>query len=172
MENRQECGASKARSRRRGGRIEAEEAVRMAKFLCEPERRLVEQVFRHGLPIAGIAAVAGTRPGVLHRRLEKVCKRMNTVEFRVVSEVWELFPTKYQSVARLRFLQGYSLERVAQATELTVHQVRQRLCAIDALIRVGRQLMAASAVRGLGDAAQAGRLERVSLGGSRNINGD
>ncbi len=150
MDGRRDQGMRMARCRQRLGRLGAEQAVRLARHLDNDERRLVEQVYRHGQPVAGLAALAGVRPEVLRRRLTSIGKRMQGPDFQVVSECLELFPAKYQPVARLKYLQGYSLQRLARVTGLTLHQARQQLCAVEALISVARQLMAADAVAGLG----------------------
>lgn len=132
-----------SRSRVRRG---AEELVRWARYLDPEDRRLIVQVFQQGQPICGLAPVWGTRESVLRGRVDRLRDRMRTKEFRVVAECLDLFPEPYRLVAELRYLRGRSLAAVVAETGLTLHQVRERLGAVDALIRVGRALMTANAV--------------------------
>lgn len=127
-------------------RAAADDLVRMAAHLDPADRRLIEQVYRYGQPVRGIAALMGKRPGVLRRRIDRLKKRMNTEEFRTVCECLPLFPEPYRRVAQLRHLRGLSLAKISEETGLPFHQVRERLRAVQALVRVGRALMAASAV--------------------------
>ncbi|MEM1099154.1 MAG: hypothetical protein AAGH92_10235 [Planctomycetota bacterium] len=124
----------------------ADDVVRSAQYLDPTDRRLIEQVYRYGQPVRGLAALMDKKPGVLRRRIDRLISRMESVEFRTVCECLPLFPEPYRAVAELRHLRGRSLANIAEETGLPFHQVRERLRAVQALIRVGRALMAASAV--------------------------
>ncbi len=160
----EEQGAIRARGRHRRARVDGVEAVRLAGFLDPADRRLVEQVYGQGQPVSGVAGLMGVKPTRLHRRLAKLRRRMAGREFRVVAECLELFPPNYRPVAERRYLRGHSLERIVGDTGLSLHQVRQRLHAADALIKVAHALMTADAVSKLGaggaDALRLGATER------------
>ncbi|MEM8782474.1 MAG: hypothetical protein AAGE65_06400 [Planctomycetota bacterium] len=136
----------------RSRRDAAADLVRWAQYLDPADRRLIEQVYRYGQPVRGLAALMGTRPGVLRRRLDRLILRMESQEFRTVCECLPLFPEPYRPVAELRHVRGRSLAKIVEETGLPLHQVRERLRAVQALIRVGRALMAASAVAKLNPA--------------------
>ena len=137
----------------RAGRDSAADLVRLARYLDPVDRRLIEQVYRYGQPVRGVAALTGRRPAVLRRRLHRLKARMEGGDFRTVCECLDLFPEPYRAVAELRHLRGRSLANIGQETGLSLHQVRERLVAVQGLIRVGRALRAASAVSKLDPAA-------------------
>lgn len=147
----EEQGAIRARRRHERGRVDADELVRRSRFLDVAERQLIVQAYGYGQPISGLAALSGVRPATLHRRIAKIRKRISGKDFQVVSECLELFPAKYRAVAKHRYLMGFSLDRIVRETGLTMHQVRQRLNAARALIKVAGALMAANAVSRLSE---------------------
>lgn len=128
-----------------------EQTLDLASHLPRDERVLYEQVYLHGQPVAGLAALAKVRPRVLYDRLKRIRERMKTREFKVTSECLELLPANYRTVARYRFLHGLSVAKTARAAGLTPYQVRQREQAVRALLRVAPRLMAAHALGVLGD---------------------
>lgn len=168
----EEQGAIRARRRHQRGRVDAEEVVRLAKFLDGDERQLVIQVYRHGQPVSGLAVLSGVKPASLHRRLANIRKRMSGSDFRVVSECLDLFPVKYRVVAERRYLRGFSLDRIVRETGLTMHQVRQRLNASRALIKVAGALMTANAVSRLSGISEPQDGEEAVSHGMLNINKD
>ncbi len=115
------------------GRDHAERVLALAEHLSEPDRLLVEQVYRHGLPAAEVARLMGVPPRTMQRRLAALVRRTADPLFRFVAGHLDLIPEPARTPARRHFLQGQPLREIAQRLGLTLHQVRQHTEAVRTL---------------------------------------
>ena len=126
---------------RRGFRREvAEVLVERAELLPEPDRRLIEGVFRDGRSIREVAAVWGDPPGpgrderTLRRRLHRLVRRLYSPEFLVVAQLRERWAPARRRVATACVLHGLSLREAAEALGMSMHTVRRQLDAVSAIV--------------------------------------
>ena len=116
-----------ARRGRHVGRHHAETILSLAQHLTQEDRLLIEQVYRHGVPAAHLAKLAGTPSRVMHRRIASLVRRMRDPLFRYVAGHLELLPQDTRATARRVVLQGQSLRQSAKQTGLSLHHTRKHL---------------------------------------------
>jgi len=126
--------------RRRWGREQAERLVDRASALPDPDRVLVELVFREGKSMSDIAALRGVPPSVLRRRVRRLVRRMASDEFLFVSRhvaprhggpcAWS---GTRRRVAEACVLRGLSLRQAATLLNLSLHTVRTHRVALAAM---------------------------------------
>lgn len=101
-----------------------ERILDLARHLDEPDRLLIEQVYRHGRPIAELARLTGTNMRTLQRRVAHLILRMRRRDYQFVACQPELLPKHVRRVAQHVILEGKSLREAAEKTNLSLHQVR------------------------------------------------
>ena len=119
--------------RRLRQRDAAELLVDLAVHLAEPDRALIEHVYRHGRPLTEAAPLARQSPRTLQRRLSRTVRRMLDPRFRQLAYQPELLPDPLRHPARQWVLEGRSLREAARLSAASVHRVRQDRTAIDAI---------------------------------------
>lgn len=113
----------------------ADQVLQLAEHLAERDRLLLEQLYRHGQPIAQVARLTRQRPRVLQRRVKHLLKRVASPQYRWVAGRLELLPPELRAVARRGVLQGQSLRETARTTGRTLHEVRVAMVELRAMAR-------------------------------------
>ncbi len=106
-------------------RREVERMMRLAAFLPEDERTLLQQVYDHGQPASRLAPMLHLSPRQLQRRVVRLVERLGMEEFALLAECPRLLPGPVRRVGKLHFIDGLSLREVAERTGLSLYRVRQ-----------------------------------------------
>jgi hypothetical protein len=120
-------------------REEAEVLVRRAAALPEPDRRLVEAVFRDQLTVSQLASIWRERKGrqadarFLRRRLRRLVERMRSSDFETVLACRARWSPTRRRVATACVLHGLSIRQAAEELGLSLHAVRRHLHAVTAV---------------------------------------
>lgn len=125
---------------RRGFRRDmAQTLVERARHLPEPDRYLIEGVFRDGRSIAELAAMwgenpePGRSPKSLRRRLHRLVDRLNSPRYLLVAEYRDRWAPTRRRVATACVLHGMSLREAADALGTSLHTVRRHFDAVVAI---------------------------------------
>lgn len=102
-----------------------EKLLHRAAALPLPERRLIEQVYRHGQSITHLAQAAGVSRACLSRRLARALRCVRHPMFDFVLRDPNAIPEPLRPVARLRYVEGRSLRQTARLTHRSLHAVRR-----------------------------------------------
>lgn len=133
--------------RRRHARREIERVVENAAALPDPDRILIETVYRDGRSVADVARLSGDDPGALRRRVRALVRRVMSPEFAYVIARRHLFAPQRRVVADSVILRGRTMRETARAMGVSLHVVRRHREAItdlaDAFTRQRRQPPAA-----------------------------
>ena len=108
-------------------------ACRAAAYLNPTDRFLIEQVFRHGLPVRSIARQMKKPNENIYRLVGKLVTRVESKPFKFVTGHLPLLPKHLKSTAQLAVLEGLSQRDVAKLTGKSLHQVRRELTMIQGL---------------------------------------
>jgi DNA-directed RNA polymerase specialized sigma24 family protein len=114
----------------------AQTLVERAAHLPEPDRYLIEGVFRDGRSIADLAAMWKDRPELgytprsLRRRLHRLVERLNSHRFMLVAEHRACWTPTRRRVATACVLHGLSLREAAETLGTSLHTVRRHFDAI------------------------------------------
>jgi len=122
--------------RRRCYRDQVERLLERADYLEDADRLLVEQVYRHGMPVTDIARLTGDRPRNLQRRVAKLLKRLNSKLFLYVISHKDSLASSVRRSSELVVLHGHSLRRAASLSHRSLHQIRQDIRALRAMAGV------------------------------------
>ncbi|GIK18576.1 MAG: hypothetical protein DYG93_06245 [Leptolyngbya sp. PLA2] len=129
--------------RRRRSREAAETMIDRARLLPPDDRALIEAVFRDGLPVARIAALAtgdsepadhSTRARTLRRRIRRLTTRLLSREYAFVAEQLADWSPTRRRVATACVLHGRSIRNAADELRLSLHTVRCHRAAIAELV--------------------------------------
>jgi len=130
---------------RRGVRRDfAERLVERAKHLAEPDRYLIEGVFRDGRSIAELSAMwgehpeRGRSPKALRRRLHRLVERLNSPRYLFVAEYRDRWAPTRRRVATACVLHGMSLREAAEALGTSLHTVRRHFDAVNEIVEAMR----------------------------------
>lgn len=125
---------------RRGIRRDvARTLVERAALLPEPDRYLVEGVFRDGRPISDLAAMWREIPGhervprSLRRRLHRLVERLLSPRFEVVARIHHTWTPTRKRIATACVLHGLSTRQAAERLGVSLHTVRRQLDAVHAI---------------------------------------
>lgn len=117
----------------------AQALVERAAHLPEPDRYLVEGVFRDGRSIAHLSAMwaprpePGRNPQSLRRRLHRLIARLSSHRFLVVAEHSDRWTPTRRRVATACVLHGMSLREASEALGVSLHTVRRHFEAVAAV---------------------------------------
>ncbi|MEE9211198.1 MAG: hypothetical protein V3U29_00925 [Phycisphaeraceae bacterium] len=117
-------------------RDEIEHLLSLAQYLDEPDRLLIHQAYRHGVPMADLARLAGKSPRAVQARLIRLFKLIRQPLFGFVVLHGDLLPPPTRRVAHLVVLHGHSLRRTADMTGQSLHRVRQHMRTVCVLARL------------------------------------
>ena len=126
---------NKVNQRRHIRRTNAARVLRLARKLPAPERLLIEQVYRHGLPVAEVARLTAKPTRSLQRRVANLIQRIRQPLYQFVASRGELLPREVRSTAKYSVLAGLSLRQTSIMTGLSLHRVRQHMNVIEILSR-------------------------------------
>lgn len=122
--------------RRRRHRDDIERLLDRASHLPATDRVLVEQVYRHGVPVVDIARLSGQPPRKLRRRLARLLKRMNSPLFAFLIRHGDQLPQPLRRTGELIVLEGHSLRRAVSLSEQSLHRVREHLRTLQTLAQL------------------------------------
>ncbi|QKK09899.1 MAG: hypothetical protein HND58_18245 [Planctomycetota bacterium] len=113
--------------------------VDRAAFLPEPDRYLVEGVFRDGRPISDLAAMWREIPGhervprALRHRLHRLVERLLSPRFEVVARLRHTWTPTRTRIATACVLHGLSTRQASERLNVSLHTVRRQLDAVHAI---------------------------------------
>lgn len=110
----------------------------LAGHLDRRDRLIIEQVYRHGVPMTDVAALTGQPARNMHRHVAGLIRRMRDPLFAFVAEAGDLLPRHTRAVARRVILRGQSQRLAADELGLKLHQVRLEVQLIHAMHRLTR----------------------------------
>ena len=123
-----------------GGRVARRDRVEAlvdgARYLGERDRALVEQVYRYGASVAGVARLTGEPVWRVRRRLRRLVARVNDPLFGFLVMYGDVVPAGARRTAEMVVFRGLSLRRAAALTGRSLHRVRGDLGVVRALARV------------------------------------
>lgn len=125
--------------RRRRRADDAERLVIRAQWLAEPDRALVEAVYRDGQTTVELARLLETDARRVRRRVKKLVGRLASPKAMFVAQHGERWSPMRRRVAIACVLHGRSLRESADELGLTLHTVRLHAHAIDALFEARPQ---------------------------------
>lgn len=108
----------------------------LARHLPAADRRLIEQVYAHGVALHHIAQLTGRNRHHVARRLAALLRRMRQPAFRFVAEDHALLPEELRPVARLVFVDGHTFRAASRMTGRSLHQVRLDVQTLNVLARL------------------------------------
>ena len=119
--------------RRVGRRAWVERVLEMADGLPPRDRRLLEQVYRHGVCVSHIAQLLGEDRKQTQRRVARLLRRVRRPAFRFATRYPDMIPRPMLPVAHHAIVRGKSQRDTALLTGRPLHQVRDDLRVIAAL---------------------------------------
>lgn len=122
--------------RRRSVRDEAETLVARAAWALPEDRRLIEAVYREGMPARAVAELRGEKAEQVRRRLRRVVRRLLSEAFVFVLRERDGWPAERRRVATASVLQGRSMRDAAKHLKVSFHEVRKQMQVVDALCGV------------------------------------
>lgn len=122
---------SRAALNERRARIEA--LVELASHLPPADKALIEQIYERGVSANELARATGRCPRSLQRRARNALRRVNSPEYRFLALHGDRLSPDTRRTARLIVFSGLSYRAAADATDTTVHRVRQHLLTLRAL---------------------------------------
>lgn len=99
--------------------------LRRAEELPFDDATLLEAYYRHGQSCREIAAISGSTPQRIWRRLRRLRLRLSSRTFVVAASPNSRLRGVQRSVARELFINGRSMRHVSQSMGLTLHEVRR-----------------------------------------------
>ena len=124
--------------RRRSVRDEAETLVDRAAWALPEDRRLIEAVYREGMPARAVAELRGEKAEQVRRRLRRVVRRLLSEEFVFVLRERDGWPQERRRVATACVLQGRSMRDAAKHLKVSFQEVRKQMQVVDALFEAAR----------------------------------
>lgn len=125
---------------RRGFRRDvADTLVDRARHLPEPDRFLIEGVFRDGRPISDLAEMWRTHrdgpkaPRALRRRVHRLVDRLLSPRFEIVAGLRHTWSPTRKRIATACVLHGLSTRQAADNLGVSLHTVRRQVDAINAI---------------------------------------
>lgn len=99
--------------------------LRRAEELPFDDATLLEAYYRHGQTCREIAALCGSTPQRIWRRLKRLRLRLSSRTFVVAASPDSRLRGVQRTVARELFINGRSMRHVSQSLGLTLHEVRR-----------------------------------------------
>jgi len=110
-----------------------ENLVSYAEHLEPADRALIESVFERGMSAADLARAMGRDPRHVRRRLKRLITRMSSRPFQFVLRCRDKWPVNQRRVADAIVLRGLTQREAADELDLTLHQVRTYIHAVNVL---------------------------------------
>lgn len=126
--------------RRRRRQDLAEAVIRRSAWLLPDDRALLRTVYQDGVRIASLATLRGRSesPRSLRRRVRVLVQRVLSARFTFVLRERDRWPPTRRRVAAACVLQGRTMRSAAHHLQISLHEVRRHLDAINALLSASR----------------------------------
>ena len=93
-------------------------------YFADDDRLVMEQIYRHQIPLREVAVLLKCTPRALQFRVKALLGRTREPLFRFVVDHRELVPSHLEAIARRYVLEGRSLRQTARTTGQSLHGVR------------------------------------------------